>query len=82
MGVERKLFFLALLMGAAVFNLLHTFLGGILMFLLLYWFARWAKGLYVGTDDPYHPPADGKEYDWWTFAGVTKLLNDGAKECL
>jgi type IV secretory pathway TrbD component len=41
MGVERKLFFLALIMGAAVFNLLHTFLGGILMFLVLYWFARW-----------------------------------------
>ena len=41
MGVERKLFFLALIMGAAVFNLLHTFLGGILMFLALYWFARW-----------------------------------------
>ena len=40
MGVERKLFFLALIMGAAVFNLLHTFL--ILMFLALYWFARWA----------------------------------------
>ena len=45
MGVERKLFFLALLMGAAVFNLLHTFLGGILMFLLLYWLARWATRL-------------------------------------
>jgi len=42
MGVERKLFFLALIMGAAVSNLLHTFLGGILMFLVLYWFARWA----------------------------------------
>lgn len=42
MGAERKLFFLALVMGAAVFNLLHTFLGGILMFCLLYWFARWA----------------------------------------
>ena len=42
MGAERKLFFLALVMGAAVFNLLHTFLGGILMFALLYWFARWA----------------------------------------
>jgi type IV secretory pathway TrbD component len=42
MGVERKLFFLALIMGAAVFNFLHTFLGGILMFLALYWFARWA----------------------------------------
>ncbi len=42
MGAERKLFFLALVMGAAVFNLLHTFLGGVLMFSLLYWFARWA----------------------------------------
>jgi len=41
-GRREELFFLALLMGAAVFNLLHTFLGGILMFLLLYWFARWA----------------------------------------
>jgi len=42
MGAERKLFFFALMMGAAVFNLLHTFFGGILMFLLLYLFARWA----------------------------------------
>ncbi len=42
LGAERKLFFCALVMGAAVFNLLHTFLGGILMFSLLYWFARWA----------------------------------------
>jgi type IV secretory pathway TrbD component len=42
LGVERKLFFLALVIGAAVFNLLHTLLGGMLMFGLLYWFARWA----------------------------------------
>ena len=42
MGAERKLFFFALMMGAGVFNLLHTFLGGILMFCLLYTFARWA----------------------------------------
>jgi len=42
MGAERKLFFFALTMGAAVFNLLHTFFGGILMFSLLYCFARWA----------------------------------------
>lgn len=42
MGAERRLFFFALMMGAAVFNLLHTFLGGILIFLLLYLFARWA----------------------------------------
>jgi len=42
LGAERRLFFCALVMGAAVFNLLHTFLGGILIFSLLYWFARWA----------------------------------------
>jgi type IV secretory pathway TrbD component len=42
MGAERKLFFFALVMGAAVFNLLHTFVGGLLMFALLYRFARWA----------------------------------------
>jgi len=41
MGAERRLFFFALATGAAVFNLLHTFLGGLLMFALLYWFARW-----------------------------------------
>jgi len=42
LGAERKLFFFALMMGAAVFNLLHTFLGGVMMFALLYCFARWA----------------------------------------
>jgi type IV secretory pathway TrbD component len=42
LGAERKLFFLAMVMGAAVFNLLHTLVGGLLMFALLYWFARWA----------------------------------------
>jgi type IV secretory pathway VirB3-like protein len=43
LGVERKLFFFALLMGAGVFNLMKTFLGGILMFLLLYFIGRWAS---------------------------------------
>jgi type IV secretory pathway TrbD component len=42
MGAERKLFFFAMMMGAAVFNLLHTFIGGLIMFGLLYWLARWA----------------------------------------
>src|SRR6185437_7662951 len=42
MGAERRLFFFALVMGAAVFNLLHTFLGGVLIFAALYAFARWA----------------------------------------
>ena len=40
LGAERRLFFFALMMGAGVFNLLKTFVGGILMFLLLYVLAR------------------------------------------
>src|SRR5579863_7134518 len=42
MGAERKLFFFAMCMGAATFNMLSSLLGGILMFLLLYVLARWA----------------------------------------
>jgi len=42
MGVERKLFFFAMCMGAETFNMLSSLIGGILIFLLLYVFARWA----------------------------------------
>jgi type IV secretory pathway TrbD component len=42
LGAERKLFFFAMCIGAATFNLLASLAGGILMFLLLYLFARWA----------------------------------------
>jgi type IV secretory pathway TrbD component len=42
LGAERKLFFFALCLGAATFNLLSSLLGGILIFLLLYGAARWA----------------------------------------
>jgi len=42
LGAERKLFFFAMCLGAATFNLLGSLLGGILMFFLLYLFARWA----------------------------------------
>ena len=38
-GVDRRLFFLALLMGAATFNLFYSFLSGVLMFAVLYGFA-------------------------------------------
>ncbi len=41
-GVDRRLFFLALLMGAAAFNLFYSFLAGLLIFGGLYAFARWA----------------------------------------
>jgi type IV secretory pathway VirB3-like protein len=46
-GVDRRLFFLALLMGAAMFNLFYSFLAGLLTFGGLYVFARWAT-----TRDP------------------------------
>ena len=42
LGAERKLFFFALCLGAATFNLLGSLLGGLLVFLLLYMVARWA----------------------------------------
>ena len=42
LGAERKLFFFAMCLGAATFNLLGSLLGGILIFLALYSLARWA----------------------------------------
>ena len=41
-GVDRRLFFLALLMGGATFNLFYSFLAGLLMFAGLYGGALWA----------------------------------------
>jgi len=46
-GVDRRLFFLALLMGAATFNLFYSFVAGLLMFMALYLFALWST-----TRDP------------------------------
>jgi len=42
LGAERKLFFCAMCLGAATFNLLGSLTGGLLIFLLLYFIARWA----------------------------------------
>ncbi len=41
-GVERRLFFLALLMGAATFNLFYSFLAGLLVAVGLYGFGLWS----------------------------------------
>ncbi len=40
LGVERKLFFSAMVMGAATFNFFGSLLGGILMFVVLFLAAR------------------------------------------
>lgn len=42
LGVERKLFFFAMCVGAGTFNLLGSFAGGLLLFLLLFALARWS----------------------------------------
>jgi len=47
LGAERKLFFFAMCLGAATFNLLGSLAGGVLIFLLLYFVAHWAT-----TTDP------------------------------
>jgi type IV secretory pathway TrbD component len=41
-GVDRRLFFLALMMGAATFNLFYSFVAGVLTFVVLYVFGIWA----------------------------------------
>jgi type IV secretory pathway VirB3-like protein len=41
-GVDRRLFFLALMLGAATFNLFYSFLAGLLTCGGLYGFALWA----------------------------------------
>ena len=41
-GIDRRLFFLALLMGAATFNLFYSFLAGLLVAVGLYGFGLWS----------------------------------------
>ena len=41
-GVDRRLFFLALLVGAATFNLFYSLLAGALLFGVLYACALWS----------------------------------------
>lgn len=42
LGAERRLFFLAVILGGATFNLFGSLLTGLFMFVSLYVFARWA----------------------------------------
>ena len=72
LGVERRLFFLALAAGTATFNLFSSLIGGIGMSLLLYGFGFWATAKdpailsillsATGTRasyDPLKPPREG-----------------------
>ncbi len=42
MGAARDLFFMAAMLGAAVFNLFSSLLGGIVVFLVMHLLARYA----------------------------------------
>ena len=44
-GVDRRLFFLAAIVGAATFNLFASLLSGLVMFVALYFLARWATSV-------------------------------------
>src|SRR5256885_14919558 len=44
LGAERKLFFVALIMGGATFNLFGSLLGGLLIFGSLFLMGQWATG--------------------------------------
>ena len=37
------------------------------------------RGLYVGEGGPLYSKSDGSNIDWWTFAGLTELLQNGAE---
>jgi type IV secretory pathway TrbD component len=41
-GAERRLFFMAVVLGGATFNFFGSLFGGLLMFGSLYLFARWS----------------------------------------
>lgn len=41
-----------------------------------------SQGLYIGDKGPFSPPPSDKTWDWWTFNGVTRILNSGAEACL
>lgn len=38
-------------------------------------------GLYVGSSESFVAPKPDRKHDWWTFQGVTKILNNGAEAC-
>lgn len=39
-------------------------------------------GIFVGEDGPFHPPQGDTKLDWWTFQGVTRILSNGAENCV
>ncbi len=40
------------------------------------------EGVFVGPNGPEAPPSAGSNHEWWTFTGVTEVLNNGAESFL
>ena len=70
-GADRRLFLLALMLGAAVFNFFGSLVGGVIVFTALYLAARW-----LTATDPhllrilFNAGAVRTEYDPLTLAAV------------
>ncbi len=73
-GVERRLFFMAVVMGGATFNFFASLLSGIMMFAALYGFGRWATGAdpqilrIVLNSSKFKAQYDPAKWDWWPVA--------------
>ena len=80
LGAERKLFFFAMCLGASTFNLLNSLFAGLLMFLFLYFLARWATQTdpqvlrFLFTAARFYP-----EYDPMKFSPVRIRRNRDAQ---
>jgi len=71
-GAERRLFFLALIMGGATFNFFGSLLSGIVMFLALFLAGRWVTATDIQmlrillNSTKYKPQYDaGKRERFW-----------------
>src|ERR1700730_8327231 len=71
-GAERRLFFLALIMGGATFNFFGSLVSGIMMFMVLFLAARWATATDIQmlrillNSTKYKPQYDaGKRERFW-----------------
>ena len=76
-GADRRLFFVALVVGGATFTLFGSLLGGLLMFLALY--RRSPVGHAARPAAPAHRPAVGHARA--TVRPRQGLVRDGAAEC-
>jgi type IV secretory pathway TrbD component len=82
LGAERRLFFLALVMGAAAFNFFGSLMTGLLMFAALYALARW-----MTATDPQilrillNSSRSRAQYDpgKWVFFAVERIPRDQAQ---